>query len=818
MDTRFHQEMARCYFEEVNDALFVFDPKTSQVVDVNPMAQRLTGFRRKQLLAMPLSEIFSAENEEVQARLKRAIETSDLFHSREGYTLQCKDTPPLKVNLSVTHLHVRPRPLGLIVARDVSERKEAEWVLRESERRFRQLFENSPDAIFVEDLQGTILDVNPAACLLHGFGREDLIGKNAVELAPSHRRDEIAESIKKEADGKIHEIDSYTLAADGRCISVHLISRRIDYGERPALLVHVQDVTERKRSEEAEVHSRMVAEAIAKASLAFIETANVGTMAQIIVEQACRITGSAFGVVIEADAERRARILAVSAMTWDTMQGQSLYDEARREIDAQGFYAMPSGDSLIFKPLQEGLSVLTNDPLHYPDWAGSMPEGHPPIQSFLGVPLKIGDDSVGMIALANRPGGFTEQQLKETETFANTAVLALRMARSEQERIQMEERLRQSQKMEAVGQLAGGVAHDFNNLLLAILGYTELAIERLEPSSGVHEELEQVRTAAEKAASLIRQLLAFSRRQMLEPVNLDLNEVIANLVKMIQRIIGEHIMLDIVPGHRLDTIRADCVQIEQVLMNLCVNARDAMPNGGRIIIETENVLLDEVFCRRHDGSQPGPHVLVSVTDTGSGMDEATRGRIFEPFFSTKEVGKGSGLGLATVYGIVKQHDGYIDVDSERGKGTTFRIFLPAIEKAPELAEDQVTGPGPGGTETILVAEDEAIVRNLAVRILKKAGYTVLCAADGREAIQVFEAHSDRIALVLLDLVMPERSGTEVYERIREIKPDIAVLVSSGYSASSIHAESLLKEGLQMISKPYAPRALLRTIRDLLDGT
>ena len=385
------------------------------------------------------------------------------------------------------------------------------------------------------------------------------------------------------------------------------------------------------------------------------------------------------------------------------------------------------------------------------------------------------------------------------------------------ERKRLEEQLRQSQKMEAVGQLAGGVAHDFNNLLQAILGYSQLTLSRLKEETQEHDGLCQIVKAAERAASLTRQLLAFSRRQLLHPVELDLNQVIADLIKMLRRVIGEHVELDIVPEPGLRVVRADRAEIELAIMNLCVNARDAMPEGGRIIIETENVVIDQPFFDTDSHFSPGRYVCLSISDTGCGMDQETLNRIYEPFFTTKAVGQGTGLGLATVYGIVKQHGGLTYVESEQGKGTVFKIYLPMVKQERRLVSEPVAASEEGGTETILVAEDDEIVRQLTVQILQRAGYRVLTASNGKETMEIFTAQGDRLDLLILDLVMPGMGGHAVYERIGEKDPKMKVLFTTGYSTNTLRTEFIIKQGLNMIPKPYKPSILLRMVRSILDS-
>ncbi|HEV8381974.1 MAG TPA: PAS domain S-box protein [Gemmatimonadales bacterium] len=381
----------------------------------------------------------------------------------------------------------------------------------------------------------------------------------------------------------------------------------------------------------------------------------------------------------------------------------------------------------------------------------------------------------------------------------------------------LEEQYRQSQKMEAVGQLAGGIAHDFNNLLTAILGNTQLLLRDLPPGDAKRSDVEEIRKASERAASLTRQLLAYSRRQMLQPVVLDLNVVVAEMDRLLRRLIGEHIALATVLAPDLGRVRADPNQIEQVIVNLAVNARDAMPEGGKLTIETANVELDDAFAQAHLGSVPGPYALLAVTDSGVGMDATVRAHLFEPFFTTKEVGKGTGLGLATVYGIVKQSDGYISVYSEPGRGTSFKIYLPRIAApAGTLAGPQRVRPE-RGTETVLVVEDEPAVLTLSRRALESQGYVVLAASDAAAALRVVERHGGTIHLLLTDVVMPGLSGRELADRLAAQRPGIRVLYMSGYPGDAVVQHGTLPSGSAFLQKPFSPDGLARKVRDVLDA-
>jgi two-component system cell cycle sensor histidine kinase/response regulator CckA len=381
----------------------------------------------------------------------------------------------------------------------------------------------------------------------------------------------------------------------------------------------------------------------------------------------------------------------------------------------------------------------------------------------------------------------------------------------------LEAQLRQAQKMEAVGRLAGGVAHDFNNMLSVILSYADLLLGDLGPDSAIRGDLLDIRTAAERAADLTRQLLTFSRKQVIEPKVVDLNELLSSTNKMLKRIIGEDIDLVVLAKATPGRVRIDAGAIEQVVMNLVVNARDAMPKGGKLTIETRNVILDESYVRLHAGVTAGPYVMLAVTDTGTGMDPATQARIFEPFFTTKRVGKGTGLGLATVFGTVEQSGGSVWVYSEVGLGTTFKVYLPRVDDVVEPASKRVELVRARATETILLVEDEEQVRAVARGILTRLGYEILDAADPNEALRLSAAHTGDIHLLLSDVVMPQMSGPILAEQVRALRPDIEVLYMSGYTDDSIVRHGILEANVAFIQKPITPRTLAQKVREVLDG-
>jgi signal transduction histidine kinase/ActR/RegA family two-component response regulator len=394
-------------------------------------------------------------------------------------------------------------------------------------------------------------------------------------------------------------------------------------------------------------------------------------------------------------------------------------------------------------------------------------------------------------------------------------VLAVIADRTERNRL--EDRLRQSQKMEAVGKLAGGIAHDFNNLLTAITGYTDLLYLRLPGDIG-KRELNEIRKASDRAASLTRQLLAFSRQQVLQPKVIDVNEVVGNLSGMLGRLIGEDVEFVASLDREVGRVKADPFQLEQVLMNLAVNARDAMPRGGKLTIETANVILDESYTRGHPDVKPGPYVMIAVSDTGIGMDSETRARIFEPFFTTKALGKGTGLGLSTVYGIVKQSQGHMWAYSEPGQGATFKVYLPIHEAGdePPIVTPQARVV-PRGWETILAVEDEESLLNLVAEILKDAGYNVIPANGPKEALRVLVEHREAIHMLLTDVVMPGMSGRLLADQVLRERPGMRVLYMSGYTDNAIVHHGVLDAGTAFLQKPFTPDALIKKVREVLDA-
>lgn len=467
--------------------------------------------------------------------------------------------------------------------------------------------------------------------------------------------------------------------------------------------------------------------------------------------------------------------------------------------------------------------VITHDYLKY---ARSVPQVFiDPAQnnlrpdSALVAPMSVMGKPIGVLEIQSyQSHAYTNEHSVAMHMAANLAAITIENVRLLEGEREKEEQLRQSQKMEAIGKLAGGVAHDFNNLLTAITGYSDLTLRRLEEGHPLRRNIEEIKKAGDRAATLTRQLLAFSRKQMMQPKVLDLNAVVVEMFKMLQRLIGEDIDLLSSLDANLGQIKADPGQLQQVLMNLCVNARDAMPRGGKLTLKTCNIYIDEEYAQRHVSVQPGDYVLLSVSDTGCGMDAQTEERIFEPFFTTKEQGKGTGLGLSTVYGIVKQSGGNIWVYSEVERGTTFKIYLPRFDKVVEkVAEKKAEEIPSRGSETVLLVEDEEVVRNLTSEALSESGYHVLEARDTSHAVSLCQQFEGEIHLMLSDVVMPQMSGRVLADVVAPVRPQMRVLFMSGYTDDHIVHHGMLEEGMNFIEKPFTASLLAKKVRDVLDA-
>ena len=441
------------------------------------------------------------------------------------------------------------------------------------------------------------------------------------------------------------------------------------------------------------------------------------------------------------------------------------------------------------------------------------------IKSLIAVPMTYKNSLIGFIGFdsVRVEKVWPEEDIRMFQMIGQVFANVLERKRSEELLHEKEHQLRHAQKIEAVGQLAGGIAHDFNNVLTAIIGYASVLSLKMKEDDPLRINVEAILASTERATSLTRGLLTFSRKQLINPVPLNLNDIIRRVENILSRVIGEDVVLRTVLADENMLVLADCVQIEQVLINLVNNSRDAMPDGGELIINTHPVMIGSDFIKKHGFGKEGMYALISVVDTGIGMDEKTKEKIFEPFYTTKEVGKGTGLGLSIVYGIIAQHNGYIDVYSKPGEGAIFNIYLPIVkQRRLDKKEKEIYSAPSGGTESLLIAEDDAEVRILLKVVLTEHGYSVIEAVDGNDAVAKFMENRDRIKLLILDVVMPEKNGKDVYEEIQQTSPDIKVLFVSGYAQDVIQRRGLIEEERNYLAKPIFPHELLVKVREILD--
>jgi PAS domain S-box-containing protein len=739
--------------EQAENVVFMTDPDGA-ITYVNPAFERVYGYSREETLGKTPRILKGGRHERAyyQRFWQRLLAGESV---REEFVNKRRDGQLVPVESSVSPvLDARGKRIGFIaVQHDLTERKRSEERIRISEEKYRLLFDSNPLPMWVFDNETlAFLAVNRAACRHYGYSLDEFLSMTIRDIRPPEDVPSLLRGIGTEGSGFQRSGIWRHRKKDGTLIYVEVTSAPFVFDGRAAELVLAIDVTHRLRAEDG----------MRKSEERFRKLFESNTI----------------GIVI---ADLNGRTLEANDAYLDMIgYGQEELQSGRLRWDQMTPAEYRERDHAAVEELRRtGAATPWEKELIRKD--GSR------------VPILIG------VAM-----------LEASEASCIACIVDLSALR------RLEEQFRQAQKMEAIGQLAGGVAHDFNNLLTAILGYAELLAEKLKGRPRESEDLDEIRKAGERAASLTRQLLAFSRQQVFERKVLDLNRLIAEIEKMLRRLIGEDVELVTTLDPALAYVWADAGQLEQVVMNLVVNARDAMPRGGKLTIETSNVELDEAYARLHTPVRPGRYVMIAVSDTGVGMDTATRSRIFEPFFTTKERGKGTGLGLATVYGIVKQSGGYIWAYSEPGKGTTFKIYLPPAEQGFLPEEDRVgETPTVRGTETVLLVEDEESVRTLSRAILETHGYQVLEAASAEEAIETARRYQQPIHLLLTDVVMPSMGGPDLASRIQTLRPGVKVLYMSGYTDETVFRHGHLEQGRLFLQKPFTPEALARKLREAL---
>ena len=785
------EESLATTLDSIGDGLIATDP-AGCVVRMNPIGETLTGWSLREARGKSIVDVFQIMDEDT----RRPVESPVDLVLREGAVVGLANHTVLRGRDGVE------RPIAdsgapirdaqgsirgvVLVFRDQTEERAAERALRESEARKGAILEAALDCIVTANQGGVITEFNPAAEKTFGYARAEALGRPFAEiLIPPSLRKQHADGFRRYLDTGVgpvlgKRVELTALRSDGTEFPVELAVVPTRAHDTLFFTAYIRDLTERNKARAA----------LELSEARFRHLADSGIIGIIIADTLGNIH-EANDAYLRSVGYSRDEVVA-GQVRWADMtppEWTHLDEVAIEQLKTSGVakawekeYIRKDGTRM---PILMGVAML---------------------------------DAPRCIAFVL---DLTEQKRAE-EARARALAMAMKESgdreRAENALRETAEQLRQSQKIEAIGTLAGGIAHDFNNLLSVILGYGQLLLAALRPGDPMHADIEEITNAGKRAQELTRQLLAFSRQQVLQPKVVNLNEAMSAMTRMLGRIIGEDIELTFLPAPNLGTVHVDPSQIEQVILNLVVNARDAMPRGGKVTIETAEVDLDSVSAGEHLGIEPGRYVALSVTDTGTGMDRATQARIFDPFFSTKEKGKGTGLGLSTVYGIVKQSGGGVLVQSEQGKGSTFKIYLPRNDSGSD-SSDRPTPPPTTlrGSETVLLVEDDEQVRSLTLSILRRHGYDVVAAATGGDALLICKSHAGTIHLLLTDIVMPQMSGRELWERLAPLRPEMKVLFMSGYTDDAIVRHGALSAELAFIQKPLMPAALLAKLRQVLDG-
>jgi PAS domain S-box-containing protein len=745
----------RALFMAMQDVVIVVSPQ-GRYLEIAPTRPDLLVKGRDDLLGKTIHEVFAPELADFfQQAIDRTLSTGQLVTIEYRVPIREEETW-FEGRLSPIFDETGRATSVLLIARDITETWQTRKFLRESEARYRTLVEQSNDAIyFLFDRKFEY--INQRFKEIFGVTQEEVtsLDFDFLNLVAPQSRSLVIERSQKVAQGE--QVPSHyeftALTTDGREIEVEASVSYVPYRDGIATQGILRDITERKQSEQALRESEERYRQLVDLMPDGVAVHQDGVV-RMVNQTGARLLGY----------ESTAEIVGRPALDFVHPDDRPIVIERMRALLQRKESVPPQEERFLRKD-----GTITHTEI-----------------------------SAGQFLLEGKP-----------------AILII--SRDISQRKRLEDQLRQAQKMEAVGRLAGGIAHDFNNLLTAISGYAEFILRDLALGAPSRGDAEAIIKAAERATKLIQQLLAFSRHQVMEMRVINLNQELVDLERMLHRIIGEDIDLRVITAPDLWNVRIDPSQMDQVIVNLAVNARDAMPVGGVLILETMNVELEEPEAQQHPDLDPGEYVLLSVTDTGKGIPPAIIEHLFEPFFTTKEVGEGTGLGLAMVYGIVKQFGGHIEVESEVDRGTSFRVFLPHVDQAAEYVEGRpYSKVGLRGSETVLVVEDNDMVRNLAARILRKQGYTVLEAHSGREALRLASEHTGKIHLLLTDVVMPQMSGQALVEQLEQVSSGIRVLFMSGYTDNIIAQHGILEPGTDLIEKPFSPQALSRKVRGVLD--
>jgi len=728
----------------------------------SPSVEDVLGYKPRELIGRSAFELIHPEDASKVIKVFNQGVQTERYTARLEFRFRHKDGSWRVLEAIGKNLLDEPRVAGVIVnSRDITERKRIDAVLRSTDARYRLAVDTVKDyAIFMLDPQGYFVSANSGAEHINGYRADEIIGQHLSRFygEADVEQGKPAEQLWAAMTEGSCEYEGWCVRKDGSQFwaNVVLTALRDEQGNLEGFLKVTRNTTERRAREEALRETEKLLQAILDNSPALIYIKDMDGRYTLVNRQFEKLLG----------------------LTKTEIIGKTAYDLFPKEI-ADAFRGDDQQVIESSSPLETEKTAVLKDGTHH----------------YVSTEFPLIDSTGRLHAICGMSTDVTGYK-------------------------SLVDQLRHSQKMEAIGTLAAGVAHDFNNMLTAILGYSQLLLNGFDKNDLRRRQIEEIEKAGRRAAALTNQLLAFCRKQILQPRLLDLNRVVENLTGMLQRLIGEDVELVAVLDPQLAMVKADPNSIEQVIMNLAINARDAMPQGGKLTVETANIVLDSEYAGAHMGVSVGDYVMLAVSDTGFGMDKETQARIFDPFFTTKEQGKGTGLGLSTVYGIVKQSGGHIWVYSEHGHGSTFKIYVPRADDTTEIAEGEVVRSSArksDGGATILLVEDEKLVRKLARTILEMYGYSVLEAAGAREALQRAQDYSEEIHVLITDVVMPELDGRALANSIGVTRRDIRVLYLSGYTDEAILQHGLLEQGMAFLQKPFTPEMLARKVREVLDA-
>ena len=747
-------------FEAVNDALFIHDAQDGRILDVNRRTLEMYGYSKQEIIQLDVVSLSQGvspygKSEAEKNIQKAATGVQHLFEWRARK--KNGDLFWVEVNLKIVAFEGQECVIAIV--RDIDTRRKAEEAFRFTQ----YTIDNSVDQAFWTTEDGSIFYVNDAACRTLGYPREELLKLSIPDIDPTVSPEWFARHWRDLKKNGSVTLESFHRTKDGHEYPVEIRANYVVFDGKEYNCAFATDITERKKMIQSLSGSEGFLRALLHAipDLIWLKDTN--------------------GVFLACN-EMFERFLT---MKKENIVGKTDYDFVEKE-------------QADFFREHDRKAVAAGKPSINEEWVTFSDDGRRALLETIKTPMR--DDQGKLIGVLGIARDITERK------------------KAEEEKTKLKDQLRQAQKMEAVGRLAGGVAHDFNNMLGVITGYGELALEQTDPSQKIYPALQEIMKAAHRSADITSQLLAFARKQTISPKVLDINKTVDGLIGMLRRLIGEDIDLAWMPGEAVWTVKIDPGQIDQILVNLCVNARDAIPDVGKIIIETGNVAFDEAYCDYHFGFIPGEYILLTVSDNGSGMDPETLDNIFDPFFTTKGTGQGTGLGLATVYGIINQNNGFINVYSEPGQGTSFKIYLPRhrvkADFTPEKKKDYQAGCG---SETILLVEDERSILEMTTMMLESLGYRVLAAGTPGEAIRLAEAYDGEIHLLVTDVVMPEMNGRVLAKKLLSICPGIEHLFMSGYTANVIAHHGVLDEGVNFVQKPFSKKTLGAKVREALDG-